>query len=190
MSTNNPPQQEVTQPPSNSNNEAEKNRHFSKGYSAVMIPACIIIVPMLLFPAILLGVIFHYRVSSAQSLFSDLQGNDEELDQDAYYVDMSATTIVTIASWSSSIALSLVGFAMTLWTYSISTSLLSRSGVGHGTHLPTPFQFGILLKLIGGGIAPLWDFLVYTLGWRKRRSKLSPPVSNAAAVLFIGIVLR
>jgi hypothetical protein len=189
MSTNYFYEQGDTPPPPNTN-EVEKNRHASSGYSAVIVPSCIIIVPMLLFPALLLGIIFHYRINGARPLFENLKGSDEGLDQNAYYVDMSATTIATIASWSSSVALSLVGFAMALWTYSISMSLLSQSNVRLYTQLPTPFQFALLLKLVDGGIAPLWDAFRYAWGWRKKRSKLSPVVLTTAAILFIGLALR
>lgn len=170
--------------------EVPTKHRASRGYSAVLIPSCIIILPMLLFPAILLGVVFHYRISGSAPLFPSLASPSAEPDQNAYYVNMSVTTIATIASWSSSVALSLVGFAMALWTFSISSSVLAQTHGEKYTELPTPFQFALLLKLISGGMAPLWDVFSYRWGWKKKRSKISPVVVKSTLVLAIGIVLR
>ncbi|KAE9364794.1 hypothetical protein N431DRAFT_489274 [Stipitochalara longipes BDJ] len=173
----------------NNGGEVRTKHYASRGHTAVLIPSCIIILPMLLFPAILLGVVFHYRISGSAPLFPSLASPSAGLDQDAYYVDMSATTIATIASWSSSVALSLVGFAMALWTYSISSSVLAQTHGTRYTELPTPFQFALLLKLVSGGMSPLWDVFSYGWGWSKKRSKISPVVFRTTLVLAIGIVL-
>jgi hypothetical protein len=174
----------------NNGNEVPTKHRASRGYSAVLIQSCVIILPMLVFPAVLLGVVFHYRISGSASLFPSLDSPSAELDQNAYYVNMSATTIATIASWSSSVALSLVGFAMALWTFSISSSVLAQTHGEKYTELPTPFQFALLLKLVSGGMSPLWDVFSYGRGWRKKRSKISPVVLKTTVVLAIGIILR
>jgi hypothetical protein len=174
----------------NNNNQVRPVHQVSSGYSDILIPTCVIIIPMLVLPAVLLGVIFHYKIGSDQPLFSTLQGNLTGLDSDAYYIDVQTTTLATISSWCSSIALSLISFAMTLWTYSISRSLLHRSLTQSYTELPTPFQFALILKIVGGGMGALWDFLLYSVTWGNRRSKLSPVISAATAVFSVGITLR
>lgn len=59
-----------------------------------------------------------------------------------FYVSINATKLVFISSWSSSVAPTLLGFVMSLWSFPIARrmgklSVSERPGVGGA--LPTPF---------------------------------------------------
>ena len=76
----------------------------------------VVTVPKILFSAILLGLVYRYQVTPNPITSEDLGMSLDQDSSDVVFVNMSATILVFIASWSSSVALSISGFTMTLFS--------------------------------------------------------------------------
>jgi hypothetical protein len=111
----------------------------------IFFAGCAIFIPMVLLPAILLGIISHYRFQP-DSAAGNLAFHTE-LDSSAYFVKYNPSTLATISSWSSSFALPLTGFSMILLSYPIARGLMRSSEMNKGEELLTPFQFSLLLGI-------------------------------------------
>src|ERR1700693_647391 len=68
----------------------------------ILLSLAVIVVPNVLLTAILLGLIFHYQVPQT---YSQLPGVPDPLarESSAFLVDFSATRLVTVASWTSTL---------------------------------------------------------------------------------------
>jgi hypothetical protein len=76
---------------------------------------------------------------------------------------------------------------MALLSYPIARALLGSAERGLPEELPSPYQFGLLLGLGGGGIGALWDWLGYMFGWKAGRTRCVPVIKWAAGLL-IGVL--
>lgn len=157
----------------------------------ILIAFAAMTLPMIIFTGILLGLIFHYRITQNDFVSENLAFDTEQIRADAYYVRVSATTLVTVASWSSTIAPILTGFAVTLVSYPVAKQLLEASGGSGTSQLPTPFQMSLIVRMISSGsFSALWGWLTYSLGWRGRRESQVRSIKSLTAILTIGIMLR
>jgi hypothetical protein len=77
---------------------------------------------------------------------------------------------VLLASFSSSVVSSLVAFLMTLLSFWISRRILT---IRHDVKA-SPFhdhkQLGLLIRVLDGGVSPLWDYMKDTFAQVKRYS--------------------
>lgn len=156
----------------------------------ILIAFLVMTIPMLLFSSVLLGLIFHYRVTQNEFVSNNLAFTSDSVDNDAYFVNISATTLITVASWSSTVAPILIGFSMTLASYPVAKGLLEDSQRELG-QLPTPFQLSLIIQIIANsGIGSLWSWLVYTVGPRSRRESQGRALKALSRILMLGILLR
>ena len=167
--------------PSNDHDRADKG--ITGKVKDILIAMSVIVLPMLLFSAILLGFVFNRRVRHAPSEAVNLRLPQNEGESSAYYVKMSATTFVFIASWSSSAAPLLSGFIMLLLSFPIASGLLKGSDANDARRLPTPYQLSMLIGLMGGGVVWLWHYVTYAFGWfgwKSAQAKTIPLVKFGA----------
>ncbi len=155
------------------------------GKRVIFISLALIVVPMLGLAALLLGLVLAKNVekpanTSSGTLTLDLRS---EFDPNAYYVDFNPTTLVTIASWSSTVAPLLAVCAMILVSFPLAQSLKQNSQMS-GAELPTPYQFSLLLDSLSAGVAPLWNSLSYWR-WPHREGRMPSNVRNALAILAV-----
>ena len=145
----------------------------SRAYTDIVFACLVLSIPMLVLSGGLLGIIYAYRVIQTQSdlLFSE-SSDEVDVDPSAYLVNYSATRLITIASWTSSIAPLLPGFVMTLLSFPAARRFLRTSQAGREQSLPTPYQLGLYLQLLNGGIGSLWQWIKYR-GWSKRERQAS-----------------
>ena len=114
-----------------------------------------------------------------------------QADASVYFVNISAPTFLTIASWSSSVAQAVTALAITLLSFPVAR-MIKRSSLYYQDHeLPTPFQLSLILGFLQtGGFGALWSWLKYQFGWQGRRVKISGPLKSSVlvtlAVLFLG----
>lgn len=145
----------------------------SGGLNDIWLACAVISLPMMALSAILLGLIFYNRVNANGSILSDLQlsqvTND---DQNAYLVNFSSTRLITIASWTSSVAPLLPGFVMTLLSFPTARHFSESSQLRRVTSLPTPYQLSLYLGLLSGGMGSLWQWVKYKR-WRQREEQAS-----------------
>jgi len=147
-------------------------------------------IPMSIFSALLLGLIFYLRVTPNESSSSDLQLNLPSY-SNVIYVDISATALTTVASWSSTIAPILVGCAVTLISYPIAKQILRAGQTGKTERLPTPFQLSLMLKTItSGSPQALWNWWQYVWGWRGKKQSQGRPMRLMTSVLILALILR
>lgn len=166
-------------------------RRMRGRYLDILFSFLVMTIPMLAFSALLLGLIYQYRIVRREFPSENLSfvGRDDEAS--AVYVRLSATTLITVASWSSTIAPLLVGFSLTLLSYPIARTLLHA---GHGNRpdeLPTPFQLSLMLRMLtSGGPGSLWHWLTYAVGWGGRRQPQPSVLKRMTMMLCLGTLLR
>jgi len=149
-------------------------------------------VPMLVLTMVLFAFVFGYRINLGEEPFPNLKGNESAIiSDDAYYVDLNSTFLIFLASWMSSLAPMLAGFAITLAAYPIAGRLFEDSIQQNRERLLTPFQLNLTLKLVNGSTwSGLWSLMLYRLGWGKRvQGQGAALVSLFRVTLFI-VLLR
>jgi hypothetical protein len=114
---------------------------------------------LMVFSAVLLGMVITHRVPPNASAFPRLRLPSEGSSGGGgvIYVDLNATFLIFIASWSSRLAPSLAGFAVALASYPAARRYLQTVRQGDARRLLTPYQLALTLRFhSGGGIGALW----------------------------------
>lgn len=146
---------------------------ISGALSDIWLACAVISLPMIALSAILLGLVFLNQVNANGSILPDLQlsqvTND---DQNAYLVNFSSTRLITIASWTSSVAPLLPGFLMTLLSFPTAWHISNSSQLRRVASLPTPYQLSLYLGLLSGHMGSLWQWVKYKC-WRQREGQAS-----------------
>ena len=144
----------------------------SRAYRDIAIACIIISLPLVVLSGVLLGLIYTNQVVQSSSTSSTFQlANATQYDASAYFVDFSATRLITIASWTSSVAPLLPGFVMSLLSFPAARRMLKTSQAGQTQRLPTPYQLALYLTLMTGGWTALWQWLKYRFwGTRERQA--------------------
>lgn len=139
--------------------------------------------PLLLLTGFLLGLIYRHRVTYAEGPFPNLSIPNTANDAAAYYVDLSATFLIFIASWMSSLAPFLVGFIVTLAAYRLGEEILENTREARHNDLFTPYQLTLILRLVNGATwNGLWCWLLYVLGWGQQRQPQAKPLKHIILV--------
>lgn len=132
---------------------------------------------MSLLIAALFGLIFGYRVKSDNSLFPQVSNSHLLGNRGVFLVNYSATRIVFVASWASTMAPLLAGFIMNLHSFQAAL-MMTRSSSGYDQHdLPTPYQYSLLVGLCLASIGRLRRFFSYSA----EKDVVIPPVLRRAA---------
>lgn len=145
--------------------------------------ASMISIPLLLLSAVVIGIIIHNRVEQSQSSLPTSSSIAQE-DQNVYYVDFSATRLVLLASFSSSIVGFLITIFMSLLSYPIASRMFKLSGKHNFEQLPTTHQFSLIILSLYGGFCALWDWVKYI--WTRKSSEKIP---DMARLSFVGLIV-
>ena len=166
----------------NSRYPSRERQNLQGAISDILTSLAVIMIPAVLLTAVLLGLITHNQV---QQTYSALPGvpNPQATDSTALFVEFSATRLLTVASWISTMSSLLPSFAMTLLSYPVAKSILNASRNRSRAKLPTPYQLSMLLGVLNGSVGSLWSWVKYR-GWKRRE-----PVNSAAIYSIIGLVL-
>ena len=158
---------------------ASEETQMSGALGDILIASTILTVPMLALSGVLLALIFSNQVQNNPSLFDGGNNTRKSTDDAAYYVDYSATRLITVASWTSTVAPLLPSFIMILISYPIAQRILNNSRT-HGTEsLPTPYQTSLLLGLYTGSVSSLWPLFKYR-SWQSHERL--PSIARAAVI--------
>lgn len=162
-------------------NLSRERQNLQGAISDILTSLAVIVIPAVLLTAVLLGLITHNQV---QQTYSALLGvpNPQATDSTALFVDFSATRLLTVASWISTVSSLLPSFAMTLLSYPVARSILDASRNRSRAKLPTPYQLSMLLGVLNGSVRSLWSWVEY------RRWKRREPVDSATKYSIIGLV--
>jgi hypothetical protein len=156
----------------------------------IVVAFLVMTVPMTIFSGLLLGLIFYYRIIQNEFAFSNLAFDSGHNDAGYIFVRLSATTLIVIASWSSTIAPILVGFAVTLISYPVARGILSASEKSHVAGLPTPYQLTLMLRMLSSASpSSLWGWLQYHFGWSGKRTAHCTPIKILTSILVLGNLL-
>ena len=148
-------------------------------------------VPMLIFSALLLGLIYKYRIKGNDFVSPNLRFTSAQLDDNAVYVDLSATLLITVASWSSTIAPVLVGFAITLVTFPIAKGMMNAANLNQPDRLPTAYQLALMIRMNTASAAnSLYHWLRYMLYFRKGRSNQPAGLTWMTLIIILSWLLR
>ena len=148
-------------------------------------------VPMLIFSALLLGLIYKYRIKENDFVSPNLRFASSQLDENAVYVDLSATLLITVASWSSTVAPILVGFAITLVTFPVAKSIMHAANLNQPDRLPTPYQLALMIRMNTASAAnSLYHWLRYVLFFKKGRSKQPAGLTWMTLIIILSWILR
>lgn len=121
------------------------------------------------FTAILLGLVFSNTWLKRKDPIPglDLSSGYESND---IYVDYSATSLVLVASWSSSVALPMIGSMMGVASYAVAADILWTSRHRMLRMLPTPSQLAVLTDLVDAKQWTLFAWLVERWTCARRKS--------------------
>ena len=164
----------------------------SRAYTEIVLACLVISVPMLVLSVGLLGIIYAFRVVQPEADLPYPGPSDGvDIDPSAYLVNYSATRLITIASWTSSVAPLLPGFVMTLISFPAARHFLRTSQAGQEHDLPTPYQLGLYLQILTGGVGSLWPWIKYRC-WSKRERQASVVtllVLHLSCATMVGLVI-
>lgn len=149
-------------------------------------------IPVIAIVVGLLSIINSHRISKSDLLLNSPQLDQGSCSQPSFYIDFSATTLTFLASLLSTFAAYIAVPFMFLLSFRIAQSLKQKSN-GAAQKLPTPYQTGLLIGVIGGGMGSLWNCICYVTRSRKKRasvfnSELKLAISALACVLTLGLV--
>ncbi|KAL2395313.1 hypothetical protein ABEF93_003711 [Exophiala dermatitidis] len=147
-------------------------------WKTILLPTAAIIFPMAALVAGLLALIFGYRVKSNDSLFEEVSNAAALRDHAVVLVNYSATRIVFVASWASTLAPLLSGFIMSLSSFHLALAMYRSSCASEAQHdLPTPYQYSLLVGLCLASTGRLRRYFSYS----KTHGVIVPPILRRAA---------
>jgi hypothetical protein len=157
----------------------------------ILLHVVIFTIAMLALSAILLGLVYRYRVEHTPATTDRLQLPEERDEPGIVYVNFPSTRLIFVASWASSLAPLLVSSVVVLMSYPISQHILVATKPARRLDLPTPYQLVLALGMLaGGGFGALWNWLMYLVGWRKERQCQGQLLSTTGATLVCATFLR
>lgn len=148
----------------------------------------VLILPMFTLTAVLLALVLGHQMPNFSSSYS--YNNETELPLgSAYFVNYSATTLVYVASLSSTLAPLLISAAMILFSYSLARSIARESDANNAPKLPSPFQLQLLIKMVDARLTALGSYLLYRFGKKQRRVTVVPMLFEAVAMTLALVLL-
>jgi hypothetical protein len=151
------------------------NRHT--GVSEIVVYVGIITLPLVFASGVLLFLVLVKRVPHTQPISPELGGIGQDL-SDAFYVSVNSTSLVLLASLSSTFATILIGCVMTLVAYPVARNM----SVGP---VPTIYQLGLVIAMVqSGNWASIWRLLEYKTTI-KRGPRVSALCLSAYVLVFI-----
>ncbi|EXJ76244.1 uncharacterized protein A1O5_00752 [Cladophialophora psammophila CBS 110553] len=151
----------------------------------ILLPATIICIPIALLAGALLALVYMYRIDPVPNLFkpteTSLRGPGFVL------VNFSATRLVFVASFLSTLAPLLGSFILSLFALPVSRRLRDASREAKYLNLPTPFQMSLLVGILVASAQQLRSYLWYLL--RRRRPSIPPVLHCAASMMLLSLVM-
>lgn len=168
---------------------ASPQRTVQGKYWTISLHAAALILPMLVLPTVLLGLVYHYKVASRDESLPGLAIPGQPVGDGTLFVDYSPTRLVFIASWSSSLASILAGSILALVSFSASQHL--RPADPELLSNPTPYQLALILAILNGsGVGALLQWLRYLWGWRRSRQHHGAALKVVATTLVMAMLLK
>ena len=170
---------------------SDQSRTSGHGHRQLLLniiwPTTAIVVPISLVSAVLIGLVCGYRVKTAPSLFQSVVPANNTADSAYVLVNYSATRLVFLASWLSSMAPLLASFVMVLWSLPTAQTMRMASIESQPSHLPTPYQLSLVVGLTLASTERLRQYLTYAMA--RSRPSIPPVLHKAAMILTLCVFL-
>lgn len=128
------------------------------------------------------------RSSPLGSFYSDGSQANSSLGS-ALYSKIPSTQLTFIASFSSTLATTVLPAVMALLSYTVALAVTRDSDEETWQRLPSPYQLELLISTLNGSLLAFWSFAIYVLGPKRRRIAVVPHVWKATMVLGIMAIL-
>lgn len=154
--------------------------------SNIVVQMLLVVVPLVTFTAVLLALVYIFAWKQRYDGLS----LDTGFASGVLYIDFSATRLILVASWSSSVALPLIGSLLSLTSYVVAADMIWSSKMSFHGLLPTPSQLAMLTDLLDAKKVVL--LLWFSDLW-KRSSRTIPSrwmIEFPAMVQIAALVLR
>ncbi|KAK5092255.1 hypothetical protein LTR70_001937 [Exophiala xenobiotica] len=165
---------------------------FVRSHLDVLLHTGLVILPLLAFTAILIGLVCLNMWDRSNTRTDDLPLSSGYF-SDTLYVNYSATSLILVASWSSSVAVPLIGSLLTLVSFVVAADMIWMSEKSYQNLLPTPAQLGLLTDLLDGKKMALltWISGMWRRGDQKVFSRwvIELPAGIQLAGLFISLAI-
>lgn len=176
---------------------AHPTRRIRTGPRTILLNFAALTLPMLFLSALLLGLIYRHRTTHGAAVSDALAGGDGGVGVDepgVVYVRISSTTLVTVASWSSTLAPALTGCLVALVSFPAARNLWDAARTqdpgSAASGLPTPWQLALMVRMVvNAGPATLLHWARYFFGCRGRSPQVGA-MKKTTGLLFLGIGLR
>ena len=171
----------------------EQKRTTSKGIMdgwilEIGFASVVLILPMFTLTALLLALVLGQQMPYYSSTYS--YNNETELPLgSAYFVNYPATTLVYVASLSSTLAPLLIPSAMILFSYSLARSIARESDANNAPKLPSPYQLQLLIKMVDARLAALGSYFLYHFGKKQQQVTVVPMLFEAVAMMLALVLL-
>jgi hypothetical protein len=144
----------------------------------ITVSIIVAVFPLLGITAALLGIVYTHFVPYSASALDGTSGLD---DTTAYFVDFSATSLTTLASWLSSVAPHVTLATMTLVGLPFANRMRELTAACKYEDLPSPTQLSIVIQLLSGSPLAIWDWLPIR-SWRVKERPIKG--LNALVTIF------
>lgn len=180
--------------------EVIPERNLTRAIWTIVYGVALPCIPIVVISAVLLYIIFHYRLvlhpglpelqippsSTNDDLLSDLSKLKKEGGEWAYYVKYNPSTITTIASWTSRIVPYLSSSIMALVAFFAARHIVLMSKHGEDSRLPNPEQLALLISTLGGnGFGPLREVILYRFVKKGRLVHPLPAAISAFTIITV-----
>ncbi|TID18916.1 hypothetical protein E6O75_ATG06037 [Venturia nashicola] len=169
-------------------------RHPLSHYLDIALASAFVAIPVIAIVIGLLSIISSHRTAKSEILLPSAYISQGSCSQPSFQITFSATTLTFLASLLSTFATYVAVPLMFLLSFRIARTLKSNSnGASHG--LPTPYQAGLLVGLIGGSAGSLWRWACYaTRSKKKRVSPLSKELTlstfSLSCIMALGLLCQ
>lgn len=166
---------------------SEESSEHGSATRSILFASIFLTLPMLSFTAILLALVYYYRVFPQVTSHDPLQTVEASASSSNYYVQIRSTLLIFLSSVSSSLAPMLSSVAMFIVAFPISEKLLRDTRKRKTARLMTPEELALTLRFINGGAyISLWKWTQYRL---RRNVRQSSALIVSAAVVFVAFLL-
>ncbi|KAL9114877.1 MAG: hypothetical protein Q9227_001120 [Pyrenula ochraceoflavens] len=174
--------------------------HIEGAMTDLLLGAFLPCIPVALVCAVLLTIIFYYRVDldpgwellqvpssfnvNNQTVLNELTQLKSKGGTSAYFVRFNPGLLVAIASWTAKIMPFLTGSSMALVAFFAGRRVLDATKSNTPEQLPSPHQTALLIGLLNeSGVKPLWNVIKYR--WQNHERIVQPIPIAFAALAFV-----
>jgi hypothetical protein len=164
---------------------------MSHGRLEIFLSFFLITAPMVCLSCALIAIVYNqsllYNGAASPALALPINQNESGV----YYLNTSQKLLLTVSTWSSSLAPYLVGSAVTLASFPLARQMLRDQHQNRPEDLPTPYQLGLTLEILGGrGLPAVTKWCRYITGWGPERARQTNALSRAIGIFVVATFIR